>query len=97
MVVQGSPTRLRRAIPAGTIVMYMVYVLRSLKDGKRYVGMTSDLNRRLEEHRRGAVKSTRNRRPLDLIHTESFTEKAQASRREEFFKTGMGRAYLNEL
>ena len=54
---------------------YFVYILTSLKDSKRYIGMTSDLNRRLNEHNSGKVKSTKNRRPLELIYTEEFTSK----------------------
>ncbi|MBZ0180937.1 MAG: GIY-YIG nuclease family protein, partial [Melioribacteraceae bacterium] len=38
---------------------YFVYILTSLKDSKRYIGMTSDLNRRLKEHNSGKVKSTK--------------------------------------
>ena len=54
---------------------YFVYIFTSLKDSKRYIGMTSDLNRRLNEHNSGKVKSTKNRRPLELIYTEEFTSK----------------------
>ncbi|MBT4384858.1 GIY-YIG nuclease family protein [Candidatus Peregrinibacteria bacterium] len=77
--------------------MYTVYVLESLKDQKRYVGMTSNLDRRLKEHYRGGVKSTRSRRPFKLVHKESFAEKKDAGLREKFFKTGKGRDYLDSL
>ncbi|MCK6648914.1 MAG: GIY-YIG nuclease family protein, partial [Bacteroidia bacterium] len=30
--------------------MYFVYILRSLKDGRFYKGITSDIERRLREH-----------------------------------------------
>ncbi len=56
--------------------MYFVYVLRSLKDFKRYIGFTDDLNRRISEHNSGFVKSTKNRRPLELIYSEEFNTKA---------------------
>ena len=74
--------------------MYTVYVLRSLKDGKRYIGVTSDLKERLFEHTNGLVKSTKNRRPLTLIHTEKFENKAEALKREKFFKSGQGREWI---
>lgn len=77
--------------------MFYVYVLRSKRDSKRYIGFTDDLARRFSEHNRGMVKSTRNRRPLELIYHEEFEEKAEAMHREEFFKTGQGRIYLNSL
>ncbi|MAT56385.1 MAG: hypothetical protein CMF23_00275 [Ignavibacteriae bacterium] len=66
---------------------YFVYILTSLKDSKRYIGMTSDLNKRLKEHNSGKVKSTKNRRPLELIYTEEFISKKEASNRETFFKS----------
>jgi putative endonuclease len=77
--------------------MYTVYVLRSTKDGKRYIGVTSDLQERLFEHRNGLVKSIKNRRPLNLIHTEEFETKTEALKREKFFKSGQGREYLNKI
>ena len=60
---------------------YTVYILISLKDSKRYIGMTSDLNRRLNEHNSGKVKSTKNRRPMKLIYTEEFDSKEDAMKR----------------
>jgi putative endonuclease len=59
--------------------------------------MTSDLNRRLKEHNSGKVKSTKNRRPLELIYTEEFISKQDALNRETFFKSGKGREFLNQL
>jgi len=76
---------------------YYVYVLRSLKDGRRYIGSTGDLTRRLFEHNNGLVKSTRYRRPLELIYHEVFDDKHSALMRERFFKTGKGREYLHNL
>lgn len=76
---------------------YYVYILKSLKDSKRYIGMTSDLNRRLSEHNSGKVKSTKNRRPLELIYTEEFISKEEALNRETFFKSGKGREFLKSI
>ena len=77
--------------------MYYVYILRSQKDGRRYIGMTSDIDRRLSEHNAGLVNSTKNRRPLELIHTEEFSTKKEAEEREKFYKTGYGREALKRL
>ncbi len=76
---------------------YYVYVLRSLKDGRRYIGSTGNLERRLSEHDRGLVKSTRHRRPLELVYHEVFDSKEEAQERERFFKSGKGREYLQQL
>ncbi|MBZ0181485.1 MAG: GIY-YIG nuclease family protein [Melioribacteraceae bacterium] len=76
---------------------YFVYIFTSLKDSKRYIGMTSDLSRRLNEHNSGKVKSTKNRRPLELIYTEEFISKQDALNRETFFKSGKGREFLKSI
>ena len=77
--------------------MYTVYVLKSEKDSKRYIGFTENLDRRLFDHANGLVKSTRNRRPLVLIYKEEFTDKMEAQLREKFLKSGQGRAFLNRI
>ena len=76
--------------------MYYVYVLKSLKDNKLYVGKTKDLKRRFSEHNRGMVKSTKSRRPFELIFYEAFKSSSDAGRDELFFKTGYGREVLTE-
>ena len=73
---------------------YYVYNFVSLKDKKFYTGYTSDLKRRLQEHARGEVKSTANRRPLILVHYEYFINKGDAEAREVFLKSGFGRKQL---
>ena len=49
-----------------------VYLLRSMKDEKFYLGSTTNLKRRLDEHNKGLMVSTKNRRPFKLVYTESF-------------------------
>jgi len=73
---------------------FVVYVLRSLKDNKRYIGFTDDLCDRINQHNSGKVPSTRNRRPLKLIYTEVYKTRKEAREREKFFKSGKGREYL---
>jgi len=77
--------------------MYFVYVLKSSKDHKRYIGMTSDIERRVLEHNNGLVKSTKRRKPLELIYFEKFETKSEAMRREKFFKSGRGREFLKSI
>ena len=52
-------------------MMYYSYVLRSEKDGKNYTGYTKDLKLRFEQHKKGQVESTKNRRPLELKYYEA--------------------------
>ncbi len=76
---------------------YFVYVLRSQKDGRRYVGFTNCLERRIEEHKQGLVKSTKHRRPFEFVYSEKFLNKRDAQEREKFLKTGQGRQYLKDI
>jgi len=46
--------------------MYIVYVLKSAKDGRAYVGCTKDLKNRIKEHNSGEVKSIKSRAPFSL-------------------------------
>lgn len=77
--------------------MYVVYVLRSLKDGKLYSGYTSDLKSRLKYHNDGKVESTKYRRPLKVIYCEGYLHQQDATAREKFFKTQWGRNYIKRV
>jgi putative endonuclease len=73
---------------------YYVYVLQSKKDGNNYVGYTNDLKRRILEHEKGEVKSTKNRRPLHLIYWEGCLNQNDATSREKYLKTAWGKRYI---
>ncbi|MFA5854630.1 MAG: GIY-YIG nuclease family protein [Patescibacteria group bacterium] len=75
--------------------MHYVYVLWSKKDGRRYVGSTSDLRRRFREHTLGRVTSTRHRRPLTLLCYEAYQSKNIACARERYLKSSDGHKDLN--
>ena len=66
---------------------YFVYILLSIKDNKLYVGCTDNPARRIKDHNYGKVSATKKRRPLIMIHTEEFKDKADAFNRERFLKT----------
>lgn len=72
----------------------IVYLLLSRKDLKTYVGSTDNIERRFQEHNCGKVKSTKDRRPLELIYQEKFTTLTEARVREKYFKTKKGRREL---
>ena len=78
-------------------IMYYVYILLSNKDNKRYIGMTSDIQRRLFEHNSGLVKSTKHRRPLELIHHFQFDNKSDALVFEKKLKSKKGKITFREL
>jgi putative endonuclease len=73
---------------------HYVYVLRSQKDGKFYVGYTKNVQKRLEEHNSGQVQSTKERRPMKLIYWEGCIDQQDATRREKYLKTAWGKRYI---
>ena len=78
--------------------MHHVYVLRSPRNGKRYVGLTSKSPKeRLKEHNAGLNMWTSHNGPFKLSYSETFTDKAEARRREMFFKSGVGRQQLTQI
>lgn len=76
---------------------YYVYVLKSLKDNKNYIGFTNNLLRRYAEHQQGKNVSTAKRLPLELIFYEAFRNKEDALRREEYLKTTKGKVMLRVI
>ena len=77
--------------------MWYVYVLRSKRDNKLYIGCTDDLRKRVELHNAGKVPATKLRRPLALIHYEAYLNKFDAFAREKWLKTGWGRNHLKKV
>ncbi|PIR73734.1 MAG: endonuclease [Candidatus Moranbacteria bacterium CG10_big_fil_rev_8_21_14_0_10_35_21] len=77
--------------------MFTVYILRSLRNFKRYIGYTSkEALNRLHDHNTGSNKWTRENGPFTIIHTEKYESKYEAMRREKFLKSGQGRKWLDE-
>jgi len=68
--------------------MFYVYILKSLKDGKLYIGSTNDLKRRVEEHNSGKSFSTAPRRPFKIIYYEAYVSEGDARHREHNLKLG---------
>jgi len=67
--------------------IYYVYIIQSLKDGKFYTGQTSNPKRRLAQHNRGEVPSTKARKPFKLIYWEPMKTRSAAMKRERKLKT----------
>jgi len=76
-------------------MFYYVYIL-LLSDKKLYTGSTSDLLERVDKHKNGHVISTKNKRPIKLIHYEAYMNKRDALRRERYLKTTEGKRFLRQ-
>ena len=75
--------------------MFYVYLLHSTKDNGFYIGFSTDLKRRLSEHKRGPPFATKSRGPWKLIYYEAYTQREDAEGRERFLKSGAGRRFLH--
>ncbi|HQT82649.1 MAG TPA: GIY-YIG nuclease family protein [Candidatus Paceibacterota bacterium] len=70
--------------------MHFVYILRSLKFHRYYIGSSRDVDERLSMHNYGSTRSTKPYRPWVIIYTESFPTKSAAEKREWFLKHPLG-------
>lgn len=66
--------------------MFYVYLLKSLRDGKLYIGYTNDVWRRVREHNSLSNTSTKSRAPFKLIYYEAYTNQEEAKHREQNLK-----------
>ncbi len=79
-------------------MIFTVYVLYSIKFDKIYVGYTSDLEQRLLSHNVFATKGyTIRYRPWEVLFTEQFGSKTEATKREKQLKSGVGREMIWNL
>lgn len=74
--------------------MHYVYILRSGSDGGFYIGYSTNVPKRLAQHRQGLSFATSYRGPWTLIYYEAYLEEADALGREKYLKSGSGRKFL---
>ena len=61
---------------------WQLYIL-ACKDGSLYTGITNDVQARVAAHEQGTgAKYTRGRGPFEVMYTESFPSRSEASKRE---------------
>ena len=77
--------------------MFHVYVPQSNKTGRRYVGSCEIIADRLARHNARHSKATRHGIPSTPVDSEGFADRAQATRRERYYKTGRGQDELDRL
>ena len=74
-----------------------VYALKSIQDGRIYVGMSHDPEKRLLEHNGGEVFSTKGFRPWILVFFEDCgMNRVYARNREKYWKSGCGKEKLKK-
>lgn len=74
--------------------MKYVYLLENLAiPGKKYVGITLDLNKRLKEHNSGKSPYTNRFKPWKIVVAIRFTDDHKAEAFEKYLKSGSGHAF----
>jgi putative endonuclease len=76
---------------------YFLYILRSTKSQKFYIGSSFDIAKRLEQHNSGKSRSTKGGSPSELVYSESFVTRAEALSQEKEIKRKKSRKYIERL
>ena len=67
--------------------MHYIYTIQSKKDGRLYIGYTTNIAKRIKEHNYGKSKSTKAYAPWKLAYYEAYFSKNDALKRERMLKT----------
>jgi len=78
----------------GSRRVHYVYLIRSLaKPSERYVGLTTDLKKRLRAHNAGESLHTAKFKPWELVTYIAFSDALKAESLERYLKQGSGHAF----
>ena len=78
--------------------MCYIYILKSLRNNKRYVGSTKGSPaERLKQHNYGSNKWTKQNKPFKLVYSEKHKSATEARKREHFLKSGVGRQEVGKI
>jgi putative endonuclease len=79
------------------LIMYYVYLIKSLKDPlKKYIGYTTDIEQRLNTHNSGGSIHTKQHRPWKLVVYLAFDSENKAREFEGYIKVGSGHAFAKK-
>ena len=77
--------------------MYIVYILKSIKSRRHYIGQTKNIKERANKHNLGLVRSTKHYKPWKVIYTESYKTRSAAVKREAEIKSYKGGIKFKKL
>ena len=61
-----------------------------------YVGLTSDVDKRLSAHNAGQSPHTSKHRPWKIVTYHAFVDESKAAAFEKYLKSGSGRAFVSK-
>ena len=74
-----------------------VYILKSEKNGRYYIGSTKNVEQRLQKHNHGYVKSTRATRPFKIVLVQQYPTITKAKQIEYKIKKLKRRDYIEKM
>ena len=77
--------------------MPFVYILRSLRDGRYYIGSTTNLGKRLKHHKGGFTPSTKRFGDVELIFQQKYESLRHARYIEKKLKNLKRKDYLDKI
>lgn len=86
----------RRSFSVGGLMYYVYHIQSENNSDRYYVGLTSDVERRLEEHNAGKSIHTNKFKPWKLPTYTAFVDKSRAEKFEAYLKTSSGRAFAKK-
>lgn len=76
---------------------FFVYILKSIKSpNQTYIGFTSNIKQRLNEHNSGKSIYTSKHKPWELISFIGFKDRNKAKKFEQYLKEGSGHAFFKK-
>ena len=76
-------------------MFYTYTIISESNPQKRYIGFTSDINKRLKAHNDGKCNHTSKFSPWKLKVYIAFPDKIKALNFEKYLKSGSGHAFAN--
>lgn len=76
---------------------YYVYAIYNQDKNYIYVGLSDNLQRRMNQHNKGYNRTTKPYRPFKILITEKFEDRKETRKREKYLKSGCGKEYLKKL
>jgi putative endonuclease len=77
--------------------MSWLYILTNTESGRFYIGSTTDLTRRISQHRKGLTRTTRVLGTFELVYKEKFNTITEARLRERKLKSYKSKKYIQWL
>lgn len=74
-----------------------LYILKNIDTGRYYIGSTSNLERRIKQHKSGKTRTTKILKTFSLVYSEKYENLIDARMREKKLKSYKSKKYIEWL